>query len=461
MASVVVCGGGVIGLASALLLARDGHAVTVLEEDAHDPPPSPVQAWEHWDRKGVPQFRQPHNLFPRFQQVLDADLPDVTQRLADAGCVWRNAIASPPPTITDLEPRPGDERFRFLTGRRPVVEAVFAAAAADEPGLTVRRGVHVTGLVIDSDGLPVRVVGVRTDDGEEHRADLVVDAMGRTSPVVGWLAELGARAQVESQDRGFAYFTRYFRGTLPVQLGPALTPIESFSILTIPGDGDTWSVTVFGTSHDTKLKEVRRADRFSAVLQACPLHAHWLAGEPITEVLPMAGVLDRYRRFVLDGTPVVTGLAAVGDAWACTNPSAGRGLSVGLVHAEQLRAVLRKHDRADEAFALAWDAATQTAVAPFFRNQQRADRERIAEMEAHRDGTPVPTPDRTMARLWTAAMVDADLFRGLMSTITCLAFPEEVLAAPGTAEKLERLGADVRPPFPGPPRQELEQILAD
>jgi flavin-dependent dehydrogenase len=43
----------------------------------------------------------------------------------------------------------------------------------------------------------------------------------------------------------------------------------------------------------------------------------------------MAGILDRYRRFVVDGAPVVTGYAAVGDAWACTNPSAGRGISVG------------------------------------------------------------------------------------------------------------------------------------
>src|SRR5436190_15906001 len=96
----------------------------------------------------------------------------------------------------------------------------------------------------------------------------------------------------------------------------------------------------------------------------------------------MAGVLDRYRRFVVDGQPVVTGFAAVGDAWACTNPSAGRGLSVGLLHAQVLRHVARAHINDPGAFALAYHAATERQVTPFYRNQIAADRARIAEMNA-------------------------------------------------------------------------------
>ena len=95
----------------------------------------------------------------------------------------------------------------------------------------------------------------------------------------------------------------------------------SFSVLTLLGDNDTWSVTLFGVTGDPALKAVRDPACFTRVVRACPLHAHWLDGTPVTDVLCMAGVLDRYHRFVVEGQPVATGLAAVGDAWACTNPS--------------------------------------------------------------------------------------------------------------------------------------------
>ncbi len=60
MADIIVLGGGLCGLASALLLARDGHEVTVLEQDPDPVPDTPAEAWERWHRGGVAQFRQPH-----------------------------------------------------------------------------------------------------------------------------------------------------------------------------------------------------------------------------------------------------------------------------------------------------------------------------------------------------------------------------------------------------------------
>jgi hypothetical protein len=53
------------------------------------------------------------------------------------------------------------------------------------------------------------LTGVRTFDGAQLAADLVIDATGRRSALPGWLAELGARPMAEqAEDSGFAYYTR-------------------------------------------------------------------------------------------------------------------------------------------------------------------------------------------------------------------------------------------------------------
>jgi hypothetical protein len=46
-------------------------------------------------------------------------------------------------------------------------------------------------------------------------------------------------------------------------------------------------------------------------VRACLQHAHWLDGQPLTNLLAMSGTLDRYRRFVVDNVPVATGVVAV------------------------------------------------------------------------------------------------------------------------------------------------------
>jgi flavin-dependent dehydrogenase len=161
-------------------------------------------------------------------------------------------------------------------------------------------------------------------------------------------------------------------------------------VLTLDGDNDTWSVTLFGPTRDAPLKALRDPEVFDRVIGALPRQAHWLDGRPLTGVLAMVGVVDRYRRFVVDGVPVVTGFAAVGDAWCCTNPSAGRGLSVGMIHAQLLRRVVAAHLDDPASFARAWDEGTEREATPFYRDQVAADRARFAEMDAIRQRLPPP-----------------------------------------------------------------------
>jgi 2-polyprenyl-6-methoxyphenol hydroxylase-like FAD-dependent oxidoreductase len=462
VSSMIVCGGSVIGLSTAMLLARDGHEVTVLERD-QAPAATADRAWDGWPRSGVAQFRQPHLLLARSRQVLDAELPGLTDELLTAGCVRFDQLDS----IPGWQRQPEDDRLWTVTGRRPVAESVLATAAGRTAGVTVRRGAGVTGLLTGpppspaADGVP-HITGVRMADGAELRADLVIDATGRQSKLASWLAAAGAPPFTEeAEDSGFMYFTRYFTGPkLPALFGPVVAAIGTISVLTIPGDNGTWSVTLFAASADKPLRALRETSRYMAVVRACPRQAQWVDGEPVTDVLVMAGVLDRYRRFIVSGRPVATGVLAVGDAWACTNPSAGRGISVGLMHVQQLRDAVRAAAGDPLALAHEFDRRTEAEVTPYYRGQVATDRARVAEMAALRAGAEPPPLDPPRAGWMAGLSQDPVLLRGLMDVGACLAHPQEVMARPGFLDRALSFAGDPLPVMPGPDRDTLVSLAA-
>jgi 2-polyprenyl-6-methoxyphenol hydroxylase-like FAD-dependent oxidoreductase len=342
------------------------------------------------------------------------------------------------------------------------MEAVIAQAADRHEGVTVRRGVRVSGLRMErgTGGVP-HVDGVHLENGEDLDADLVVDAMGRRTKLPAWLSAAGAAdPHVESQDSGFVYYTRYFRGEQPLALTPALSAIGCFSLLTLRGDNGTWSVTVFTASDDTELRGLRDPARFDRVVQGCPRHVQWLDGEPIGDVEVMAGVVDRYRRYLVDDSPIVTGILPVGDAWACTNPSAGRGISVGLVHAQALRDCVRGGVDDPDALARRFDALTGERVEPFYREQLANDRRRLAEMAALARGETPAAPDPMLAAVGAAMANDATVFRGMIEVVNCLSFAADVFRRPDFHERVAPFVGQAPTPLPGPDREALVACLA-
>jgi 2-polyprenyl-6-methoxyphenol hydroxylase-like FAD-dependent oxidoreductase len=468
MSSIVVLGGGVIGLCTALMLRRDGHDVTVLERDRGPLPGSAEEAWHTWERRGVAQFRQAHYLQPAGRLVLEAQLPEVEEALRRAGGTTFEILTLLPASIEDRAPREGDERFVTITGRRPVVE--YAVARVAEDRLEVRRGASVGGLLTGSSAVPgiPHVTGVRTADGGTIFADLVIDAMGRSSTVPDWLEAVGGRRPIEeAEDSGFVYYTRYFRsraGSPPQFRTGLLTHFESFSLLTLPGDADTWSVTLYISARDQALKRLHDPEPWTALVTACPLQAHLLDGEPLTDILALGGVLDRYRRFVVDETPVATGIISIGDSWACTNPSLGRGIAMGLMHADEARGVIREHLGDPLALVRAHDAMTETRMTPWYRHTIELDRARVARINAAIEGRPAPEPTDPAARLRDAFVVamryDADLFRAFAEITGLLALPREVMGRPGIVESIVEVARthEAQAP-PGPSRREILRML--
>ncbi|HXQ62772.1 MAG TPA: FAD-dependent monooxygenase [Acidimicrobiales bacterium] len=470
MASIVVTGGGMAGLMTAMLLADDGHEVTVIERDPA-PRPSPADAWESWTRRGVTQFRLLHFLQARFRLEAERAVPRVISALEAAGAVRLDVIAGVPSELTG-GPRPGDEAFTSVTARRPVAESVVAACAEATPGVTVRRGVAVTGLTTGTPavrGVP-HVTGVRTEQGDEIGADLVVDATGRRSPLPQWLEAVGGRRPTEEiEDSGFVYYGRHFRssdGSLPPIIGGLLQNYGSVSALTLPADNGTWGVGLIASAADQAMRAVRDADAWSAVVRTLPFTAHWLEGEPLEDrIQVMAKIEDRHRRYVTDGEPVATGVVAVADSWACTNPSLGRGISMAMMHALSLRQVL--HDRSLDdpvGFSRAWDEVTMATVEPWYRATVGFDRHRLAEIDAEIRGEDYRPDDpawEIAQGLQFAAGQDPDCFRAFLSVVGVLETPEEAVARPGVFEKILELGSGWRDaPVLGPSRQDLLSTMA-
>src|SRR5258705_12403890 len=136
-------GGGLVGLPAGMLLARDGHQVTVLERDAAGPKGRAWDLWQRWDRRGVNQFRQLHFMLPRWRAVMERELPEGIAELEALGGVRTSMLGALPDEMTGGK-RDGDERFQTVTGPRPVLGAAVPQAAKRTPALPACRGVRAT-----------------------------------------------------------------------------------------------------------------------------------------------------------------------------------------------------------------------------------------------------------------------------------------------------------------------------
>ena len=441
---VAVVGGGVSGLGAALVLARRGHKITVIERDDTPMPASADEAFE-WDRRGAPQVRHSHAFLARLVGMLRRDYPDVYAELLREGATEMRFGDDVPPAITNFELLPDDAELMMLACRRTTFEWVLRRAAIAEGAVTFRTGVGVNGLVTDGSSPIPNVVGVRLADGSEIVADFTVVAAGRRSALSQWLNEIGIAAVPEVVDEtGIVYLSRFYRlregESTPPRGGPIGGDLGYMKYGVFAGDNRTFSVTLATPTADEELRKlVTDPVVFDACARQLVATQPWLDGRAVAitdGVYVMAGLINRWRQHVVDDVPVATGVAAVGDAVLCTNPLYGRGCSTAFWSAHLLADAMSLHADDPIALQLAYDVALRDEILPWYRSSVDQDKEsnRVANaLLAGEDPDGDPNDPRAFIRsvlrdgLMPAIRRDAVVLRAFFRTFNLLCAPDEMV----------------------------------
>jgi 2-polyprenyl-6-methoxyphenol hydroxylase-like FAD-dependent oxidoreductase len=451
---IIVVGGGIAGLGTALACARDGHEVILLERD-DTPMPADADAAFAWRRKGAPQVRHSHAFLARLRNLLRDRSPDVIDALLAAGASEIPFTENLPATLTDRDSRPGDEELVALACRRTTFEWVLRQLVLAEPRVELRHGIVATGLDVGPGSVP-RVTGV---DG--ITADLVVDARGPRSSSEDWLAAAGCDpVREELHESGIVYFSRFYRVRddfeEPDYVGPTAADLGYLKFAIFLGDNRTFSITYAVESHDVELRHtLTDATAFETVARTLVATAPWRAdgaSDPITDVHVMAGLRNRYRPLVdAGGAPLVHGFVAVGDAAVCTNPLYGRGCSLAIVHAFGLADALREHGNDGDEFARSFARFTERELVPWFRSAVLQD----AQARAMHEEVPAEDPRAFMQSVFREGLLPAlrtspIVFRAFLRWFNLLAMPDALMADPEIVAEVLAAYED-RANRPGPP----------
>jgi len=392
--AVLVLGGGVAGSAAALMLARRGHQVTLVERDPMAPLSLPDMLAA--PRRGVPHFQLPHAFLPGAWLRLRTELPDVADLLLANGADPIDLRAKLPG-----EPIAQDADLVMLAVRRPVIEWALRQAVAEEPGVTVRDDVHIREL---------------------PPGDLVIDAMGRRSP----LRALVGAEPLEVTDCGVVYYARYYRLRHGFDLpdgrwlwGPR-GDLGYLGYATFPGDNRTFATLLAVPPGAHEWRALNDPRVYEAAVAQIPALASWAdptGVEPITDVMPMAGL-----RNSIEVKPGPAHVIPVGDAVVHTDPLLALGLTLSLTHATVLTAGLDEHADVGDASA-AYRAEVMPEARSRFDLASALDEQRLRMWTGH--DVDLTSPDRnyelfSMVASGAAALVDPDVFRVFIRRISGL-----------------------------------------
>ncbi|MEV7327574.1 FAD-dependent oxidoreductase [Micromonospora sp. NPDC093244] len=440
MRRAVVLGGSIAGLMAARVLSDHAEEVLIVERDPSDADGGP--------RPGVPQGSQVHALLPAGQVQLERWFPGFAEEALALGAPQPPSDGGARAKIfvngeLGLPPAPSGAGPALIT-TRPFLEALVRRRTLAVDNITMVYG-RADGLVF-ADG---RVTGARyvPEGGAEpvvESADLVVDAMGRSSRLSDWLADNGwPRPPMRRMPIRLNYATALFRRDETVSdawVAVYHTMAGKGRTARIGGinsvEGDRWIMLVAGYDEDRPSRDV--ADFVTRCRERYPQMFGDIAerGEMLGGVVTYHQADSRRRDFdKLDRLPA--GLVAAGDAVASFNPVYGQGMTSATLHASCLSAYLRSGPAPHEQPARAYFEQVRVVVDAAWQISTSADIEL-----PHVDG-PYPPGYRITKwfgdLLFRTSLTDPVLNDRLGRVTTMLEHPA-TLSRPGTLLRALRLG---------------------
>ncbi|QGN50806.1 FAD-dependent oxidoreductase [Micromonospora sp. WMMC415] len=337
MNKAVVIGGSVAGLMAARVLSDHAESVVIIDrDDLH------VAGW----RPGVPQGTQLHALLPGGLLQFERLFPGFRDRAIAEGAVEAPPVARRTYLDGRLKVVVPDEADS-LAGSRPLLEGLIRQQVLRLPNVKTVRA-RATGLVFDG----AVTTGVRCDVGGAsgvESGDFVVDAMGRSSRLSGWLEEAGwDRPVTRRMTVHLNYATALFRRR---ETHPDLTVVMALNSPWVSADvagaaffaieDGRWMAMMAGYGDN---RPGHTAEDFVRRLrQQLPPEFGEVAGcEMLGDVRTYRHTDSRRREFhALTRFPA--GLVSVGDAVASFNPVYGQGMTAAALHAACLSMYLRSH----------------------------------------------------------------------------------------------------------------------
>jgi 2-polyprenyl-6-methoxyphenol hydroxylase-like FAD-dependent oxidoreductase len=292
MYDAIIVGARAAGSPTAMLLARRGHRVLLVDRASF---PSDTLSTHYIHQPGIARLQR----WGLLERLVETGCPPVGALSFDVG-----------PFSLHAAPPASDGIAEGYCPRRTVLDELLLEAAA-EAGAEVRTGVAVDELLFEDDA----VVGIRAQ-GTEERARVVIGADGRNS----FVARAVQAPEYETRPgRTCAYYS-YWAGAQGE--GAELYPRDGRMIISGPTNDGLQIVVAFWPREEFKAVRADVEKSFLEAVALAPALAERLAaGERADRFYGVADLPFYYRK------PFGPGWALVGDAGYHKDPITAQGIS--------------------------------------------------------------------------------------------------------------------------------------